>query len=699
MNRFFSSVLICFSAAAVAFGQEANYPFPQNVQYPHGHMPTAVSSTKMQTWFDAWKAKYPKTCGDGIMPTADTETTAKVEGVGWAMITAAYMGDKELFDGIYQFYKNKCTSKAGGMMGWSVTCDGFEDEGSATDGDLDVGFSLIVASWQWGGDYLQEAREVIERCELLIKDCDGVSVLAAGYSGSAWGGCNETDISYYTPAFFRVFADVTGEEIWTKLADDTYILLERAAHPTTGLVPDWQYADGTPGSETGRETTYRYDACRTPWRLALDYLWNGNEQAREWCTKITDWAHGVGAGNIVDGYQLDGTPNQDATNHNMAFTGGLAVGSMCNSSEVANAFGEEIAGMTDSYWYNEHLGNVYLLALTGNMWHKDIIDGASESNSLILSTVGQGTVIRDPDAVRYDPGTQVTLTAQASSGWAFGSWEGDISGSENPLTVTMDEAITLTANFVVDHDPDDPDANFLENGDFSSSELDPWVLNAWNDATATGDVSNGEFTVNINGLGEYVYDIQLVQRNVPLETGKDYRLTFDASAAAARDMDIIIQMPDDPWTTYVSDTVDLTTEKQSFTVDFTMEEETDLDARVGFNFGNSTENVTISNVRLTYAPTTGISTKAAQNSIIPGLKITSQANAAVKVQFQATKSGETVLKIYDLKGNLIEKVRLKTASGRNYSHTFDSGRLSNGYYILDLDNNGNIQRSRVLITK
>lgn len=699
MNRLFGSVLICFSAAAIAVGQEANYPFPQNVQYPYGFMSTAVSSAKMQSWFDTWKAKYPKPCNNAIMPTADAENIAKVEGVGWAMITAAYMGDKELFDGIHQFYKNKCTSRAGGMMGWEVTCDGFEDEGSASDGDLDVGFSLIVASWQWGGDYLQEARAVIERCELLIKDCGGVSVLAAGYSGSAWGGCNETDISYYTPAFFREFASVTGNAIWTKLADDTYTLLERAAHPTTGLVPDWQYADGTAGSETGRETTYRYDACRTPWRIALDYLWNGNEQAKAWCTKITNWANGVGAGNIVDGYQLDGTPNQDATNHNMAFTGGLAVGSMCNSQEVANNFGEEIAGMTDSYWYNEHLGNVYLLALTGNMWHKDIIDGAGESYSLILSTVGQGTVNRDPDAARYAPGTQVTLTAQAPSGWAFGSWEGDISGSENPLTVTMDQAVTLTANFVVDHDPSDPDANFLSNGDFSGSELDPWVLNAWNDAVATSSVSNGEITVNISTLGENVYDIQLVQRNVPLETGKDYRLTFDASAAAARDMDIIIQMPDDPYTTYASETIDLTTEKQSFSIDFTMESETDLDSRVGFNFGNSTENVTIDNVRLTYAPTTAITSKAAQSSIRSGLKITSQPNAAIKVQFQAGKSGETILTMYDLKGNVIDRVKLQAVSGKIYSQTLESGRLSNGYYIIDINNNGKIERSRVLITK
>ncbi|MFP4165305.1 MAG: glycosyl hydrolase family 8 [Chitinispirillaceae bacterium] len=701
MNRLLGSALICFSAAAITFGQEADYSFPQNVQYPHGFMSTNISSSKMQSWFDDWKDKYPQPCGDAIMPTADTETEAKVEGVGWAMITAAYMGDKELFDGIYQFYKSKCTSRAGGMMDWLVNCDGAIEQGSATDGDLDVGFSLIVAYWQWGEEYLQEARDVIGRCELLIKDCDGVSVLAGGYNGGAWGGCGETDISYYTPAFFREFAVVTGNSAWTKLADDTYTLLERAAHDSTGLVPDWQDADGNPIERSATadtpDTLYRYDACRTPWRIALDYLWNGNEEAKEWCTKITDWANGVGADNIVDEYELDGTPT--GSSRNMAFTGGLAVGSMCNSQEVVNNFGEVVDNMNASHWYSQHLGNVYLLALTGNMWHKDIIDGASESNPLIISTVGEGTVIRDPDAVRYEPGTPVTLTAEASSGWAFESWSGDFSSEENPITVNTDSAITLDANFVVDHDPDDPDANFLENGDFSSSELDPWVLNAWNDATATGSVTDGEFTVSISTLGEETYDIQLVQRNVPLENDKDYRLTFDASAASDREMDIIIQMPDDPWTSYASETVELTSTTQSYTVDFTMEEETDLDSRLGFNFGNSTEDVTVSNVRLTFQATTTIAGTPRVKAAGSGLSVTSQADAAVKVQFEARKSGETVLRIYDLKGNVVESAKVQTVSGRSYAHTFSSGKLSNGFYILEANNSGHIEQSRIMLTK
>ena len=34
------------------------------------------------------------------------------------------------------------------------------------------------------------------------------------------GGCQETNISYYSPAFFRYFAHLSGNDMWMQLADD-----------------------------------------------------------------------------------------------------------------------------------------------------------------------------------------------------------------------------------------------------------------------------------------------------------------------------------------------------------------------------------------------------------------------------------------------------------------------------------------------
>ena len=142
----------------------------------------------------------------------------------------------------------------------------------------------------------------------------------------------------------------------------TYTILNAAAHLEAGLVPDWQSVSGTPGGNSNRIAYFRYDACRAPWSLALDYLWNGNPQSKEWCTKISNWANEVGAANIKDGYNLDGTTNSDG-NHNSAFVAGFAVAAMCNSKAIADTFETEIFSprLGDSNWFIMSTGylNIY----------------------------------------------------------------------------------------------------------------------------------------------------------------------------------------------------------------------------------------------------------------------------------------------------------------------------------------------------
>jgi hypothetical protein len=182
-------------------------------------------------------------------------------------------------------------------------------------------------------------------------------------------------MSYHTAAFFRCFAEFTGDQAWEILADDSYTLLNNGANKTTGLVPDWQSLAGGNASG-GRNHSYGFDACRVPWRVALDYLWNGNEKAKAWCTTISNWANKIGPQNIKDGYTLEGSST--GRYHNMSYVGGFAVAAMCNSQEVADAFGTEVARMNfDNYWYHGFLGNCYMLAMTGNMWNKKVADSST----------------------------------------------------------------------------------------------------------------------------------------------------------------------------------------------------------------------------------------------------------------------------------------------------------------------------------
>ncbi len=71
-------------------------------------------------------------------------------------------------------------------------------------------------------------------------------------------------------------------------------------------------------------------------------------------------------------------------------------------------------------------------------------------NQYVLTTNvnGNGAVNVDPAGGIYDEGTEVTLTADADPGYFFIGWTGDLIGTENPVTITMDANKTITANFI-----------------------------------------------------------------------------------------------------------------------------------------------------------------------------------------------------------------------------------------------------------
>jgi len=68
--------------------------------------------------------------------------------------------------------------------------------------------------------------------------------------------------------------------------------------------------------------------------------------------------------------------------------------------------------------------------------------------TLTMNTVGNGSVSLNPPGGTYDAGTVVQLTAEADPSWEFVGWSGDLGGSANPTTITMNGDRTVTATFV-----------------------------------------------------------------------------------------------------------------------------------------------------------------------------------------------------------------------------------------------------------
>jgi uncharacterized protein (TIGR02145 family)/uncharacterized repeat protein (TIGR02543 family) len=84
------------------------------------------------------------------------------------------------------------------------------------------------------------------------------------------------------------------------------------------------------------------------------------------------------------------------------------------------------------------------LALTANF-----ISTSVNTYILTVNTTpsGGGNVSREPNQILYNAGDVVSVTAEALDGYIFTGWTGAVIDAANTVTVTMNNNMTLTANF------------------------------------------------------------------------------------------------------------------------------------------------------------------------------------------------------------------------------------------------------------
>jgi uncharacterized repeat protein (TIGR02543 family) len=68
--------------------------------------------------------------------------------------------------------------------------------------------------------------------------------------------------------------------------------------------------------------------------------------------------------------------------------------------------------------------------------------------TLTIAAGTGGTTDPVPGSYTHDTGTQVTVKATANSGYRFSGWSGAVTGTTNPITITMDGNKSVTANFI-----------------------------------------------------------------------------------------------------------------------------------------------------------------------------------------------------------------------------------------------------------
>jgi endo-1,4-beta-D-glucanase Y len=378
------------SGAVVPFGANPNYN-------GNGIMPTNLPTSgiygKSQDAADAyneWKANYTEVCtnGNGTRVKFDEPNRTVSEGIAYGMQLAAYAADKGLFDGLYKywnFYKSPASAgRPGKLMNWRIEgCASVSGTGSAADADVDAAWALMIAETQWPTattpyNYGTEAENILNS----VKDLEMLN--GQLINGDGWGfGDQCRNPSYQSPAYYAFYKVINpgNSGTWNDAITGGYNLINANAHPTTGLISDWSNPSGVrntcnPGG-LGQAATngYGYDACRNPWRMAQDVLWNNEARAKAICVKLAAYINTKGVGNVGGPVYQDGT-NYAGFSHNATFVSTFAMAVMGSTNQaLMNAMYTEtkntkdvIKNSTLSGYFGNTLRCVSLFMMTGNFW-------------------------------------------------------------------------------------------------------------------------------------------------------------------------------------------------------------------------------------------------------------------------------------------------------------------------------------------
>lgn len=385
--------LIClFLSIYCSVAQNSAIQFT-NADYPFGSKPTNVQSNDLEQAYLDWKNRFADaSCSDGRARVKFDDPNFSVsEGIAYGMLLSAYANDKELFDGLWKYYKSH--RNPNGVMHWKINgCDTVDGQNGATDAELDAAIALIIAGNRFDNsgtiNYHEDAKELIA----VMKQHEVEANTYVLKPGDAWGGSNNTNPSYFAPGYYKVYGEFTNDQqFWNNVIVKTYEVLNAnlsTNNAVGGLVSDWCKADGTysdivPWAHNAGKSYY-YDAARTPWRIATDYLWFGENNAKDYLSKCQNFVTGVGGINkITAGYNQDGTqiPGNSGTPYkDVVFTGAFSSALMISTNQnmVDEAY-TALKSQTSNAYFANTLRVLYMYTMSGNLYNPN-------ANTAVLNT-------------------------------------------------------------------------------------------------------------------------------------------------------------------------------------------------------------------------------------------------------------------------------------------------------------------------
>jgi endo-1,4-beta-D-glucanase Y len=386
------------------YAQQPAKPFPQHVQYAAGTIkPSHISQTAMDDavtgFYTQWKTRYIKTIPGKPESYIWFENKGGKqcvsEGQGYGMVITALMAGfdpsaENTFDNLYRYYKAHPSDRGSHLMAWAQDTRGRDlDKTSATDGDIDIAYSLLLANTQWGSngniDYLKAAKAIIADIMVYEINHKTWSVILSNGIEAESKDYFDTRTSDFMPANFKAFAKATGDKNWDKVIDKGYQLfsyMQQQYSPDAGLVPDFiVHINKTPKPapphylESPYDGLYNYNACRVPWRVGVDYLLTGDSRSKAFVQKINRWIRETTSNNTYNlsaGYTLAGNDIKGRYFEALSFITPFAVSAMVdqqNQQWLNDIWDYTIKfKLKDFDYYDNTIKMLNLVIISGNYW-------------------------------------------------------------------------------------------------------------------------------------------------------------------------------------------------------------------------------------------------------------------------------------------------------------------------------------------
>lgn len=294
------------------------------------------------------------------------------------MILALYSNDQEYFNKIWDAGEQYLWG--GKFYNWRANESGdvaaVNGTGAATDAEEDIALTLIFADLLvkkniWQAHTSPKGVTYAERAQIILNSMWELMIDKGIYlsPGATWGGEAFVNPGYFAPAFYRVFDEFdTVEHNWKGLIDQCYLTISKSSGYAKGLIPDWikptgEFAGDKLGYNSYASGQFMYkDAIRTYWRLATDYLWYGEPQARTFCKNALTFLSGdaekanffqMDGSAVTDTFRLGNGELRNRTEHSHLTIGMWACAAMAaGGPDSAEAFSDELLKFYEGrdYW-------------------------------------------------------------------------------------------------------------------------------------------------------------------------------------------------------------------------------------------------------------------------------------------------------------------------------------------------------------